>query len=231
MKTITANLLKRKDKQLLFKVVILSTLAVGVYSNLKKLRGPKLASTPIKISKIHNGQYGDFDKADIPNQAPVIAKMISVLNPEISELQRQNIAVKIHQALGKYKIAPQIVVSIIDTESKFNQDAVSSTGDLSMAQVNAEVWNKEFLRMNLEIIDVERLRIDEAYSLEVMAQILHILKTRYEKIDRRWYARYHSKTKKYKRVYLSKIESRMKLLEKSNIVPKKEIGHRLLALQ
>ena len=219
----------RKDKQLLFKVVILSTLAVGVYSNLKKLRGPKIA--PIKLSKIHNEQYGDFDRADIPNKAPVIAKMISVLNPKINEAQRQNIAIKIRQALGKYKVAPQIVVSIIDAESKFNQDAISSTGDLSMAQINAEVWNKEFLRMNLAIIDVERLKNDEAYSLEVMAQILHILKIRYEKSDRRWYARYHSKTKKYKKAYLSKIESRMKLLEKSNIISKKEIGHRLLALQ
>jgi hypothetical protein len=51
-----------------------------------------------------------------------------------------------------------------------------------------------------------------------MAQILQILKNRYEKKDRRWYARYHSKTKKHKREYLSKLELRLKLLEKSKLL-------------
>lgn len=228
MKTITTNFLTRKDKVLFLKVVLLSTLTVGVYSNFKRSKG---RIQPIKISQVHNDQYGDFDKAQVPNRPPVISKMISVLNPGLSVAQRQNVAVKIHQALGKYKIAPQIVVAIIDAESSFNQNLVSSSGDLSLAQVNVEVWNKEFLRMNLEVIDVEKLKSDETYSLEVMTKILHILKTRYEKKDRRWYARYHSKTKKYRRAYLAKIEARMKLLESSNIVAKKEAKQQLIALQ
>lgn len=227
MKTITTKILTRKDKVLFLKVVLLSTLTVGVYSNFKRY---KRRIQPIKIAQIHNDQYGDFDKVQVPNKPPVISKMISVLNPNLSVNHRKDVATKIHQALAKYKIAPQIVVAIIDTESRFNQNLVSSTGDLSMAQVNVEVWNKEFQRMNLELINVEKLKSDESYSLEVMTQILHILKTRYEKKDRRWYARYHSKTKKYRRLYLAKVEARMKLLENSHIVAKKE-GPHLVALQ
>lgn len=170
----------------------------------------------IKLTNIYYDAFGDFDKVHVPNKSPVIAKMISVLKPEFSTVQSNEVAVKIQQAFAKYKIEPQIVVAIIDTESSFNHDLVSSTGDLSLAQVNVEVWNKEFSRMNLDLIEAEKLKADQAYSLEVMAQILNILKTRYEKNDRRWYARYHSKTKKHKKVYLAKLESRMKLLEKSN---------------
>lgn len=109
-------------------------------------------------------------------------------------------------------------MAIIDTESSFNHEAVSSTGDLSLAQVNVNVWNKEFIRLNLAPIDTEKLKVDKTYALDVMGRILNILKSRYGKQDRRWYARYHSKTKKYKRNYLQKLESRMRLLEKSQIV-------------
>lgn len=228
MKTITINFTSRKDKELFFKVVLLSTLAIGTYSNLKRFKNSK--SQPIKISNVYNDNFGDFDRANVPNRPPVIAKMISELKPSFSSAQKKDVAGKIHQVFKKHKIAPQIVVAIIDTESSFVQDAVSTSGDLSMAQVNAEVWNKEFQRMNLEMIDVERLKTDEVYSLEIMAQILDILKTRYEKKDRRWYARYHSKTQKYKRAYLAKLESRMKRLEKLNLVFKaKETKPRLLA--
>lgn len=226
MKTIIINLTKRKDKELIFKVALLSTLAVGV-----SLQRPKTfnKAEAIKIDSVYNDNYGDFDRENVPNKAPVIAKMISALKPRLSSLERQEVAEKIQLALNKHKIAPQIVVAIIDTESNFRQDLVSSTGDLSMAQVNVEVWNKEFERMNLELIDIERVKTDEVYSLEKMAQILEILKNRYEKKDRRWYARYHSKTKKHKRVYLAKLESRMKRLEKLNLALKKSDTPRLLA--
>lgn len=226
MKTIMINFTSRKDKELFFKVVLLSTLAIGTYSNLKRM---KIKNQPIKISNVYTDNYGDFDRAMVPNKPPVIAKMISELKPGFSAIQKNDVAVKIHQVFKKHKIAPQIVVAIIDTESSFAQDAVSTSGDLSMAQVNAEVWNKEFQRMNIELIDVERLKIDEVYSLEVMAQILDILKTRYEKKDRRWYARYHSKTQKYKRAYLAKLESRMKRLEKLNLAAKDITPVRLVA--
>ncbi|MEA9356005.1 transglycosylase SLT domain-containing protein [Bacteriovorax sp. PP10] len=225
MKTIIINFTNRKDKELIFKVALLSTLAVGVY-----LQRPKnLKIEAIKINSIYNDNYGDFDRENIPNKPPVIAKMISALKPGLSSAERHDVAMKIHHALKKHNIAPQIVVAIIDTESSFTQNLVSSTGDLSMAQVNVEIWNKEFQRMNLELIDVERVKTDEVYSLEKMAQILEILKTRYEKKDRRWYARYHSKTKKHKRVYLAKLESRMKRLEKLNLALKKPTEPRLVA--
>jgi hypothetical protein len=228
MKKIKINLVSIKDKELFFKVALISTLAIGVTVNMNNRKFSKVRS--IKIDHIYNDHFGNFDKVNIPNKSPMIAKMISVLRPNFSPVERHNVAAKIHLALTKYHIPPQIVVAIIDTESNFNQDAVSSTGDLSMAQVNAEVWNKEFLRMNLGAIDIERLKADESYSLEVMTQILHILKTRYEKKDRRWYARYHSRTEKHKKVYLLKLESRLKQLENANLLFKTPSVPRLVAL-
>jgi|GEM_PF-669277 len=216
MKAITHTLANRSDKELFIKIVLLSTIAIGALTNMKN------KSTRLQSIKIHNiyssvDTFGDFDRAPVPNKTPVIAEMISVLKPQFSAVKRQAVAAKIQKALKKYNIEPQIVVAIIDAESDFNHDMVSSTGDLSMAQVNVDIWNKEFERMKMMPIEAERMKEDQAYSLEVMAQILHILKTRYEKKDRRWYARYHSKTQKHKKAYLTKLSARLKLLEKSRV--------------
>lgn len=218
MKSVTIKLISKAEKELFFKIILLSGLSIMGYSRLSTKNN---RAESIKLTNIYRDNFGDFDKLHVPNKPPIIAKMISVLNPRFNLAERNDVAIKIYQALQKYKIAPQIVVAIIDTESNFNHELVSSTGDLSLAQVNVNVWNKEFLRMNLPTINPEKLKTDKAYSLEIMARILSILKTRYEKKDRRWYARYHSKTKKYKRNYLTKLESRMRLLQKAQVVAMK----------
>lgn len=215
MKAITHTLALRADKELLVKIVLLSTLTIGAVSSFKE-KGTKVQ--PLRIKNFSSNKDPlDFDRAPVPNKTTVIAKMISVLRPDFSMEKRQDVAYKIHQAIKKYHVEPQIVVAIIDAESDFNHQMISSTGDISLAQVNVDIWNKEFERMKMMPIEAERMKADEAYSLEVMAQILHILKTRYEKKDRRWYARYHSKTQKHKKAYLNKLSARMKLLEKSRV--------------
>lgn len=226
MKTLTTF----QDKELIIKFILLSTLTFGVHSNIRNFKSMTRLQ-PIKQDNIHNDEFGNFDVADIPNKPVVIAKMMKTLKPTISSTQKHELSMKIHEVLSRYDIPPQILLSIIDTESSFNQNAVSSTGDLSLAQINVEIWNKEFERMKKPLIDSERLKKDEKYALETMVKILTLIKNRY-KHDRRWYARYHSKTKKHKSLYLSKLEYRMKKLENSNVSSfKKTKKPQLIALQ
>ncbi len=182
---------------------------------------PVQMEVPVKIDKSHElySKLGNFDKVSIPNEAPIISHMIFVVQPELDMDSRNKIANDIHHAIKKYKVKPQILVSLIDTESNFSYSKVSSTGDLSLGQVNVEVWNREFERLKLPLISKEKLVTeDQGYAMEKMAQILSILKARHAKKDRRWYARYHSNTSKYKLDYLKKIEVRMKLLARSPIL-------------
>lgn len=224
MKAITTHLITNaKERELFIKLVLLSTITIGVCSNMKNkgaIVGTGVRPAPIEVKDVdlYVDTFGDFDQVKIPNKTPVIASMISTLKPGLTEAYRNEVASNIQQALKKYKIRPQIVLAIIDTESDFNQDAVSSTGDISMAQINVEVWNREFERMNAELIDAERLKEDKTYTMEQMGRILLLLKKRYEKVDRRWYARYHSGTKKHKHAYLTKLERRMKKLEMAQSV-------------
>lgn len=158
-------------------------------------------------------QFGNFDRVFVPNDVAVISQMIEAVQPELEMNARNKIATNISDAIKKHKVEPQIIISLIDTESNFKYYKVSSTGDLSLAQINVEVWNQEFKRMKQPLIQKEKLVTeDQAYAMEVMAKILHTLKSRHGKRDRRWYARYHSNTTKYKMDYLRKIEVRMKLL-------------------
>lgn len=194
----------------LFVVICLSFL-VGCSTQVKKKKSSN------ELAKSYS-KLGNYDQVFIANEAPLIAKMIEIVQPELEEMERIKIANDIHHAIKKYPVEPQIVVSLIDTESNFQYDKISSTGDLSLAQVNVDVWNEEFKRLKLPQIDIEKLvSEDQSYAMEVMAQILGILKKRHSKTDRRWYARYHSNTNKYKINYLKQIEVRMKLLAKAKV--------------
>ncbi|MBC7711788.1 MAG: transglycosylase SLT domain-containing protein [Rhizobacter sp.] len=161
-------------------------------------------------------RFENFDKKPFPADAFVIANMIAVVQPEMDEEQRDLVASKMAVAIKKYNIEPQIFVAIIDTESNFNPDLVSSTGDLSLAQINVDMWNKEFARMRHTLIDKERVKVDQVYALSTMAEILNIIKLRYEKIDQKWYARYHSSTEKYKSDYLRKLDMRLSIMATSD---------------
>ncbi|MBC7538451.1 MAG: transglycosylase SLT domain-containing protein [Bacteriovorax sp.] len=161
-------------------------------------------------------QFENFDREPFANEAFVIANMISVVQPELNEEERDTIAAQISMAIKKYDIEPQIIVAIIDTESNFQSDKVSSTGDVSVGQINVEVWNKEFNRMKMPSMIKEKIKVDQSYALMKMAEILNIIKTRHGKTDRRWYARYHSNTFEHKNDYLHKLEIRLKMLATSN---------------
>ena len=191
-------------------------LAFGLFAFLQGCSSAPTAK--ITKHKTAHEKFGNFDKVYIPNEAPLIAQMISIVQPELEVSSRNKIANNIYHAINKYKVEPQILVALIDTESDFMFNKVSTTGDLSLGQVNVEVWNAEFKRMRLPLIKKELLvSEDQSYAMEKMAQILCILKGRYAKKDRRWYARYHSNTHKYKNDYLKKIEIRMKMLAQARI--------------
>lgn len=158
-------------------------------------------------------KLGNFDKVFVPNDTLIISQMIGTVQPELDPTDRFRFATDISNAVAKHKVEPQIMVALIDTESDFQASKVSDTGDLSLGQVNVECWNVEFARLKIPLIKKEELvKVDQRYAMDVMGQILAILKKRHAKKDRRWYARYHSNTTKYKIDYLRKIEIRMQML-------------------
>lgn len=160
-------------------------------------------------------RFENFDKKQYPTDAFVIANMIAVVQPELDEETRDIIATKLSLAIKKYNIEPQIFVSIIDTESNFKANKISSTGDLSIAQINVDMWNREFTRMNMPLIDKELVQVDLEYAFMKMAEILNIIKLRHEKNDSKWYARYHSGTPKFKTAYLRQLDIRLEMMAAS----------------
>lgn len=167
----------------------------------------------------------DFDREGIPHERAVVEKMIQIVQPELSPKLRTIYADGICLASKKYNINSQIMIALIDSESDFNAQMISDTGDLSIAQINLEVWNKEFKWMGLSLIQIQELKKpDQHYALLKMGLILSIIKKRHEKKDRRWYARYHSNTMRHKKDYLKKIEVRMNLLKKSQHILLASLG-------
>ena len=146
----------------------------------------------------------------------VIAKMINMIQPELNESAKNRIAKSLYNTTQKYKVDPKLMIAIIGTESDFVNSKVSTTGDLSLAQINTEIWNKEFERLGLNKLNPKLLQKDEVYALSKMAEILNILKVRHQKNDSRWFARYHSHTKKFKNLYSIKVEKRMRMIASIN---------------
>ncbi|MBP9682865.1 MAG: transglycosylase SLT domain-containing protein [Bacteriovorax sp.] len=150
------------------------------------------------------------------NHVNTISKMIKALQPELNKTDRNRIAYSLYMTTKKYKIDPKLMIAIIGTESDFRNEKVSTTGDLSMAQINASVWNKEFTRIGRDSLNSKRLKKDEGYALSKMAEILIILKERHSKKDDKWFARYHSQTKKFKNLYSAKVEKRLRIIASIN---------------
>ena len=146
----------------------------------------------------------------------LIAKMISIVQPELKESAKNRIAKSLYKTTTKYKLDPKLMIAIIGTESDFVNDKVSTTGDLSLAQINTAVWDREFVRLGLDKLNPKLLKKSEGYALNKMAEILNILKARHSKKDSKWFARYHSQTKKYKNLYSLKVEKRMRMLVSIN---------------
>ncbi len=141
-----------------------------------------------------------------------IERMVKHLEPSMSDKDANKIAYLINKNAKKFKIDPKIMLSIIDTESDFRQDAVSSSGDISIVQINADVWVSEFKRRGMGELNVAKLKKSEGYAILKMAQILNELKTKHAKTDPKWFARYHSKTLKFKNPYAKKVETRMRAI-------------------
>lgn len=197
-----------KKLKMYLKILLMIGLASLVScTSLNKKKHPIQSSLPSNLKK--------FDHSYFPNNLKTISKMIEIVQPEIEYKDKFSIAKWISKAVDTYKISPQIFVSIIDTESNFKNDKISSTGDLSLAQINVDVWNKEFNRMNIKLINKKQIKNDLHYSIMKMGEILSIIKKRYAKHDRFWYARYHSNTHNNKSIYLNKLEYRFKLLANS----------------
>ncbi|NOT78976.1 MAG: transglycosylase SLT domain-containing protein [Bacteriovoracaceae bacterium] len=159
-----------------------------------------------------------FSKAEVARyNVDVISKMIKVVQPDLKLSKRRQIALELYKSSKKFAVDPKIMVAIIATESNFNNDAVSSTGDLSLAQINTKVWDIEFKRLGLSKINIKRLKKDEAYALNRMGAILSILKARHAKKDNKWYATYHSKTKKHKDVYVKKVQNHLRSIAATSL--------------
>lgn len=141
-----------------------------------------------------------------------ISKMIKAVQPNLSDKKREKISLALYRASKKFQVDPKIMVAIISTESGFDNAAVSSSGDLSLAQINTKVWDLEFKRLGLGKINKKLLKKNETYALNKMGKILSILKRRHAKKDAQWYAIYHSKTKKYKNAYDGKIQKRFRAI-------------------
>ena len=158
-----------------------------------------------------------FTKAEIRSYyVSTISKMIAAVQPEISDKKREIISLALYQTSKKFQIDPKLMVAIISTESGFDNTVVSTSGDLSLAQINTKVWDVEFLRLGYGKIDKKLLKNDQAYALDKMGKILSVIKSRHGKKDSRWYAIYHSRTKKFKNQYDGKIQERFRMIASVN---------------
>ena len=141
-----------------------------------------------------------------------ILKDISVLTEKEDVSRHHKTAVAIKKYTTMYGIDYRILLGLIMTESTFNQDAVSPTQDFGIGQINYKVWNKEFVRLNKEPLDLKRLKTDVDYAVKRTVEILALLK---KNKDPYWVGRYHSKTPSLKKAYFAKIQNQVLKLEYS----------------
>lgn len=171
--------------------------------------------TPYNFDYYHKKYMKDQILTSINTVDQAISDIVNLPN-----LQRKRLAVVITLASKEYNLDPRIILSILYVESRFKQQALSNTGDFSIAQINYKVWEKSFKKINKKSLNFKQLKEDETYAIYRMAEILNFLQSTYSKNDPYWFALYHSSTLKYKNRYIGLLKKPMEKLKKygSNMV-------------
>ena len=160
-----------------------------------------------------------------------VENIVSIISDVYGKKPNDNvrlIASAVAKETESHHLDYKMMLSIIKVESSFDQSMVSSTGDLSVAQVNYEHWAPEFKRLGYPKLDKEKLKTDIGYSVKIMADILEIMSHRHKK-DKLWYARYHSGTPSKKIAYAQKVSNELNLIEENEILNSKEKINSLIA--
>lgn len=197
------NILVKCIKQLLVSKWIFSILLIipiFSYGQLKKIDLDK-------INKIHAEEVKEQLEETISKVDEAIYAVI-----KLPDRERKRFATLITLSCKKYDLDPRIMISILKVESDFNQKAISSTGDYSVAQINFKIWAKNFRKMDRAPLHFERLKQDDAYAIFRMGEILAELQKNHSKHDKMWFARYHSNTPVFKNKYISRLKIHFKKL-------------------
>lgn len=113
----------------------------------------------------------------------------------------------------EHNVDYRLVLALFMTESSMNQNAVSNTGDLGIGQINYEIWKIEFARLKKAPLDKAKLQKDTDYAVKRTVEILSILKNNK---DKKWIAKYHSKTPSLKKAYYQRINKQMVKLHQAD---------------
>lgn len=172
----------------------------------------------------------DDDYSISLNKQEVISAIEEIIQPYVKESKKvHKIAESIFEASQDRKVDYLLFLSIMKVETTtFNQHAVSSTGDISIAQIKPEVWTEEFDRLGKEPLDIKRLKKDASYAIDRMGEILEI-QNGYKKKDPLWYARYHSKTPSKKLKYAQKVQKEYLKIKQTQVKEVEEKIDRILA--
>ena len=171
----------------------MSILIFFFFSGVTASSEAKVQDNRVEIEKVYNAIY-----------------RVGYKNPQ----KGMKIAGLIYKESIHYNINPKVLVAIIMVESSFRQDVVSSTGDISLAQINVKTWTKEFKRLKRKGLDEKRMHKEPAYAIARMAEILSILAERHEgKKD--WFAYYHSSTPEHKKAYFNRVVNKLAMMDKT----------------
>jgi hypothetical protein len=144
-----------------------------------------------------------------PALAAAVDKVLAVIKI-LSQLSDVEVYRPVAQSLVKYTKAHnmdyRMVLALLMTESSMNQQAISTTGDLGIGQINYDIWQEEFTRLKKAPLDKVKLKHDTDYAIQRTVEILSILKNNK---DKKWIAKYHSKTPSLKTAYYKKINKQL----------------------
>jgi hypothetical protein len=116
------------------------------------------------------------------------------------------LAIHIKDSSDYFKVDPRLFVILMYVESGFDNNAVSETNDISIAQISMYHWkNNPRLKKTGKFIN--KIDKNEALAIYVMGEILSILQKDHSKDDPHWFLRYHSNTLKFKDKYFRKVKS------------------------
>lgn len=161
-------------------------------------------------------------ETDLKEEEEKVAKVIQSFYKKPISKNLDLIAKAVVEASDDKDLDYKLMIAIMKVESDFRQHVVSSTGDISVAQIRYETWSEDLWKVKKIKLDRNRLKKDPKYAIQMMSEVLDVLRQRHADKDPHWYARYHSRTLTLKVPYMKKLHAQIEHINKSELSITKE---------
>lgn len=154
-------------------VTVAAALAAGTNTSVPRLEA-RTAEPSIAVTRLELAVSDDWAERSVPHLAPIA--------PGLSEEELRIVVGAVEDGARRFDLNPEVVLAVIEVESRFDPRAVSSAGAMGLMQLRPETAREQAEELGLQWTSDELL-FDPEVNVLLGSFYLKRLMVRFEDVD------------------------------------------------